>query len=166
MNFLGGLALVLATGCHTQSMPVRLQGDAVSIAWLAGAWVGRYWGGATPRGGSLSFTLRSGTDSVYGDVTMIGLNPELMEPVNPNDVRRPHVQLPRLLRIAFVVAHGDSVRGTLDPYISPDCDCVVATTFVGQVRGDALTGAFQSKHAGRAIADGQWEMQRVGDGRR
>ena len=37
------------------------------MARLAGAWTGQYWGGAGGRGGSLAFSLRSGSDSLYGD---------------------------------------------------------------------------------------------------
>jgi hypothetical protein len=158
-----GVALAIATGCHSQSMPVRLQGDPVSIAWLAGAWTGEYWGGVNSRGGSLAFTLKNGTDSLYGDVTMMGSNGQPLRAADPSDVHRVHAQSAQQLRIGFVAAEGNSVRGALEPYTSPDCECVLATTFVGQVHGDALTGTFETRRAGRVIAEGQWEMRRVGD---
>jgi hypothetical protein len=160
---LAGLAVVLAAGCGTQSMPVRLQGDPVSIAWLAGSWTGEYWGGASGRGGSLAFTLRSGTDSLYGDVTMVGLAGQPLRAADPMDVHRVHVQSAQQLRIDFVAAQADSVRGTLEPYVSPECDCVVTTTFVGQVRGDRIGGTFETRSAARVMAVGEWEMHRVGD---
>jgi len=162
-KLLGGLAVVVLIGCRTQSMPVRLQGDAVSIAWLAGSWTGEYWGGSSGRGGSLGFTLRSGTDSLFGDVTMMGSNNQPVRPADPMEVHRTHVQTMQQLRIDFVAAQGDSVRGTLEPYVSPDCECVVGTTFVGQVRGNAITGIFETRNGGRLAARGEWEMRRVGD---
>jgi hypothetical protein len=146
-------------------MPVRLQGDPVSIAWLAGSWTGEYWGG-TGRGGSLSFTLRSGSDSLYGDVTMMDLAGQPMRSADPTDVHRGHVHAPQQLRIDFVAVHADSIRGTLEPYVLPECECIVSTTFVGQVRGTQITGSFQTRNAGRLRAEGSWEMKRIADAAR
>ena len=74
-----------------------------------------------------------------------------------------HVRSPQQLRIDFVAIQADSVRGVLEPYIAPDCECTVSTTFVGQVRGDDIKGTFVSRTGGRVRAEGQWEMKRVGD---
>ena len=160
----GSVALLLAVGCGGTSMPVRLQGDPVSIAWLAGSWTGEYWGG-TGRGGSLSFTLRSGSDSLYGDVTMMDLAGQPMRSADPEHVRT-RVNSPRQLRIDFVAIQADSIRGTLEPYVLPECECVVSTTFVGQVRGSQITGSFETRQAGRLRAEGSWEMKRVADASR
>jgi hypothetical protein len=165
-TMLVALALALSTACRTQNMPVRLQGDPVSIAWLAGSWAGEYWGGAAGRGGSLAFTLRSGTDSLYGDVTMVGSAGQPLQPADPMEVHRMHVQSAQQLRIDFVTAHADGVRGTLEPYVSPECTCTVNTTFIGRMRGDEITGTFETRSAGRVIAAGQWAMHRVSDGGR
>jgi hypothetical protein len=163
---LAALAVVFAAGCsHTQSAPVRLQGDPVSIAWLAGSWTGEYWGGAGGRGGSLAFKLRSGSDSLYGDVVMVGSAGQPLIAADPADVHRLHVQSAQQLRIDFVAARADSVRGTLEPYLSPLCECVVGTTFMGLVRGDQISGTFETRSGGRVISVGEWAMQRVGDGK-
>jgi hypothetical protein len=159
---LGSAAVLLAVGCTSQSMPVQLQGDPTSIAWLAGSWAGEYWGGAG-RGGSLTFTLRSGSDSLYGDVTMLDPAGQPMRSADPMDEHRLHVRTPQQLRIDFVAVHADSIRGTLEPYVSPDCDCTVATTFLGQVKGNQITGSFVTRNAGRVRAEGSWEMKRTGD---
>lgn len=157
------LAVVLAIGCRTQSTPVHVEGDPVSIAWLAGSWTGEYRGGSAARSGSLEFTLRHGTDSLYGDVTMVGSTGQPLRPADPMDVHRSHVQALQHLRIDFVAVHADVVEGNLEPYVSPDCECIVSTTFVGQVRGDEIAGRFVTRNAGRVIAEGRWEMHRMGD---
>jgi hypothetical protein len=165
-TLLGGLAVALAVGCRTvPQMPVQLQGDPTSIAWLAGSWTGEYWGGAGGRGGSLSFTLRRGTDSLYGDVTMVDPHGQQLRPADPTDVHALHVRSPQQLRIDVVRIQADSIRGTLEPYVSPDCDCTVTTAFTGRVEGDHITGSFTSRAGGRVRAEGLWEMKRVGEGR-
>ena len=165
-TLLGGLAVALAVGCRTvPQMPVQLQGDPTSIAWLAGSWSGEYWGGAGGRGGSLSFTLRSGTDSLYGDVTMLDPHGQQLRPADPTDVHALHVHSPQQLRIDVIRVQADSIRGVLEPYVAPDCECTVTTTFTGRVAGDRITGSFQSRAGGRVRAEGSWEMTRTGDER-
>jgi hypothetical protein len=158
---LASLAAFLAVGCQSNSMPVRLQGDPVSIASLAGRWVGEYWNGAGGRGGSLAFTLRSGSDSLYGDVTMVDAKGQQLRAADPTDVHQMHVQSAQGLRIDFATIKADSVRGTLEPYTAPDCSCIVSSTFFGQVKGDRITGRFETRNAGRVLAQGSWEMKRV-----
>jgi hypothetical protein len=160
---ISGLAVALIVGCRTvPQTPVPLQGDPTSLAHLAGTWAGEYWGGAGGRGGSLSFSLRSGTDSLYGDVTMVDPRGQQIRSADPSDVHAQHVRSPQQLRIDFVAARSDSVRGVLEPYIAPDCQCAVSTTFLGQVKGDKITGTFLTRSAGRVQAEGSWEMKRVG----
>jgi hypothetical protein len=159
----GTLALAVTAACHAApQMPVRLQGDPASMARLAGSWSGQYWGGAGGRGGSLSFTLKSGSDSLYGDVSMIDPRGEPIRAADASGVHAMHVASPQQLRIDFVAIRADSVRGVLEPYLAPDCQCAVSTTFVGQVSGDEIKGTFQTRNAGRVQAEGTWEMKRSG----
>lgn len=160
------LALALVVGCHsTPQAPVRLQGDPTSLSRLAGSWSGQYWGGAGGRGGSLAFTLRSGSDSLYGDVTMVDPRGQTIHAADQSGVHAMHASSPQQLRIDFAAVHADSVRGVLEPYIAPDCQCIVNTQFVGRVKGDEITGTFQTRSGGRVQAEGSWEMKRRGDGR-
>src|SRR3954469_658456 len=106
---LASLAAVLAAGCQSHSMPVRLQGDPSAIASLAGRWTGEYWGGAGGRGGSLTFTLRSGSDSLFGDVTMVDPKGQQLRAADPMEVHRMHVQSAQGLRIDFAAIQADSV---------------------------------------------------------
>jgi hypothetical protein len=156
-----GLAAVLGVGCQSHSTPVRLQGDPVAIASLAGRWTGEYRGGAGGRAGSLAFTLRSGSDSLYGDVTMIDSKGQRLRAADPTNVHQMHVQSAQELRIDFASIQADSVRGTIERYVAPDCDCVVTSTFVGRVQGDRITGRFETRNAGHVLAEGSWEMKRV-----
>ena len=163
-TLIGGLAVALVVGCSTApQVPVRLQGDPTSIARLAGSWAGEYWGAGGGRGGSLSFSLRSGTDSLYGDVTMVDPRGQTIRAADPTDVHAQHVRSPQQLRIDFVAVRDDSLRGVLEPYIAPDCNCAVSTTFHGQVKDGRITGTFQTRNGGRVQAEGSWEMKRAGD---
>lgn len=160
---IGVLAVAITAACHSAPQaPVRVQGDPTSMARLAGAWIGQYWGGAGGRGGSLAFTLRSGSDSLYGDVTMIDPRGAPIRAADPSGTHAMHVASPQQLRIDFVAIRADSIRGVLEPYIAPDCQCAVSTTFVGQVSGDQIKGTFQTRNAGRVQAEGTWEMKRTG----
>lgn len=156
----GSLAVMLAACRTTPSASVRLQGEPSAIARLAGRWTGEYWNGAGGRGGSLAFSLRSGSDSLFGDVTMLDPRGQQLRAADPMDVHMLHVQSPTQLRIDLVIAQGDSVRGVLEPYISPDCECAVTTTFFGQVHGDRIDGRFETRNAGRIRAEGKWELER------
>jgi len=158
----GTLAVILAACRTTPQTPVQLQGEPSAIARLAGTWTGEYWNGAGGRGGSLDFSLRSGSDSLYGDVTMLDPRGLQLRAADPMDAHRLHVQSPTQLRIDLVIAQGDSVRGVLEPYISPDCECAVSTTFFGQLRGDRIDGRFETRNGGRVRAEGKWELKRVG----
>ncbi len=165
-RLLGTLAFVALAACASQpAPPVILQGDAVSRAWLAGVWNGEYWGGAGGRHGSLGFTLQSGTDSLYGDVTMIDPAGNTIRPADPAEAHRLHVHGAQQLRIDFVVARADSVQGRLEPYVAPDCQCTVSTVFFGQVRGNTLSGTFETHDARGVRARGFWEMTRTGSAR-
>lgn len=158
---LGGLALALTLGCSSQVASVRLQGDPMSIASLAGQWGGEYWGATGGRRGTLSFELRPGTDTLYGDVMMIDQLGNTLRPADAADLHRQHVHSTQLLRIEFVMASRDSVRGMLEPYVSPECDCTVTTNFAGALEKDHLTGTFETRNTSVGVlARGFWQMAR------
>ncbi len=154
------LALVLAAACAGQTASVRVAGDPVSVARLAGSWQGEYWGASGGRRGTMSFSLRTGSDSLYGDVLMTDDMGNIVRAADPIEVHRLHVQVARQLRIDFVSASENTVRGMLEPYVAPDCDCTVVTTFIGQVNDDRMDGSFETMAAGRRLAQGYWKMKR------
>ena len=83
---------------------------------------------------------------------------------DPSEVHAQRGRSPQQLRTDFVaVRRSDSLRGVLEPYVAPDCECAETTTFMGQLKGGRITGTFQTRSAGRVHAEGSWEMKRVGD---
>ena len=118
-------------------------------AALAGRWVGEYSSEATGRTGSIVFELKSGEKVARGDVLMV-----------PRGVQDPSV-IPQVLNINFVNAAGGVLRGTMDPYTDPTCDCQVQTTFVGRQSGDTIEGTFTTTPSGNApITTGRWKVAR------
>ncbi len=155
------LALVaaLSWGCASQNPapPVPVQGANVSS--LAGRWVGEYSSTTTGRTGSIVFELRSGDKVAHGDV--------LMKPKEESGgsslpgADNPLRGMPQVLNIDFVDATGGTVRGTIVPYRDPACGCMVQTTFVGRVSGDAIEGTFTTNpQDGGNITTGRWKVTR------
>lgn len=145
----GLLAAALASSCSSSNPapPVPVAGS--DLAALAGRWVGEYSSEATGRTGSIVFELKSGDKVARGDVLMV-----------PKDAKDPGV-MPQMLTINFVNAAGGVLRGTMDPYRDPACDCQVQTTFVGRLSGDTIEGTFTTTPSGNApITTGRWKIAR------
>lgn len=158
------VTLVLLAACRSATPVVRLQGEATSMAWLAGAWDGEYWG-RTGRTGTLAFYLPSGTDSLYGDVTMLSTLGQPMIAADPMERHRQHVRSAQSLSISVVAVGGNVITGTLEPYVSPDCDCIVTTTFTGRIVGDTIDGRFVTRGSDGLLTEGEWRVTRRGTAR-
>src|SRR6266566_2530744 len=131
------LALVALAACASKQTPIQLQGEPAAIATLTGDWDGEYWsGGPSGRRGTLKFYIGAGTDSTFGDVTMVTPMGESVQPVDQGPVHRAHTRLAQSLRIDFARVANGAVTGVLEPYIAPDCECEVTTTFTGTISGD------------------------------
>jgi hypothetical protein len=65
------------------------------------------------------------------------------------------------LRIDFLRVGGGLVSGTLEPYIAPDGNCPVSTTFTGNLLGDTRRGTFITNGAQGGNRDGMWMMVRT-----
>ena len=154
-------AAALSFSCASQNPapPVPVAGSDVSA--LAGRWVGEYSSGETGRTGSIVFELKSGEKVARGDVLM---KPK-EEPAGqgstlpgPSETLR---TMPQVLNISFVSATGGVLRGTMDPYRDPSCDCQVQTTFVGRLSGDTIEGTYTTTPLGaESITTGRWKMTR------
>ena len=69
--------------------------------------------------------------------------------------------MPQVLTINFVNASGGEVKGTIDPYHDPACNCELTTTFVGRITGSTIEGTFTSDAGGAApVTSGRWKMTR------
>jgi hypothetical protein len=150
----GLVAATLAWACASKNPapPVPVEGSDVSA--LAGRWVGEYSSTETGRTGSIVFELRKGDKVARGDVLM---KPK-EEAAGSSDPLR---TMPQVLNISFVSASGGVLRGTMDAYRDPACDCQVQTTFVGRLSGNTIEGTFTTTPEGaHSITTGRWKMTR------
>lgn len=153
----------LLAGCHSAMPTVTVQGDPESIATLAGRWEGTYESEKTGREGTLQFELTRAGDSARGEILMMPAWTD--EPYQGSQrgeprERRP-VRTPTLIPITFVKIEDGQVLGQLDPYIDPDCDCRVTTSFIGSVDGDQVRGIFAIRGMKTWLAYGEWRAERV-----
>lgn len=146
--------------CHYHAAPVPIQGEPAALAALAGNWVGTYEGDETGRAGSISFRISEHGDSAYGDVLMVPTTGVGPRPVDVPAEHLRHARSAQMLAISFVTLAGNRVRGTLEPYIAPDCECRVVTTFSGAVTRDAVDGTFLTRGDGGLEQTGRWRVTR------
>lgn len=154
-------ALVVAA-CAANQTPVPVVGHADDLAALAGEWTGEYSSTESGRSGSITFTLRAAADSAFGDVVMIPvgwgrpLTPWRGE-TTPNAAQRP---MSEVLTINFVRIEAGRVNGTLAPYADPRTGDRLLTTFVGDLRGNTITGTYMTRLASGETQAGRWTAQR------
>ena len=152
--------LSTAAACHYRPAPVGLQGSPGEIAALAGEWTGEYTGTQTGRNGGILLQVVAGRDTAYGDVIMsTGAGQQLLAAHAPSE-HEAHARAAEVLKITFVRVAGGGVTGALEPYRAPDCQCVVATTFSGEARGDMIEGTFVTRGPGELQQSGRWRVQR------
>ena len=145
----GLLAATLASSCSSSNPAPAVPVAGSDLAALAGKWTGEYSSEATGRTGSIVFEFKSGEKVGRGDVLMV-----------PKGAQDPGV-IPQVLNINFINAAGGVLRGTMDPYTDPSCDCQVQTTFVGRQSGDTIEGTFTTTPSGKApITTGRWKITR------
>src|SRR5262252_3799648 len=129
---------------------VPMGGAKSDISAMAGRWEGTYSSAATGRTGSIVFDVKSGKDVAKGDVLMM-----------PKGATAPTSSaMPQVLSISFVNAEGGVVKGTMDPYMDPDCQCEVQTTFTGVRKGDTMEGTFTTTGPAN-VTSGNWSMHRT-----
>lgn len=154
------MAAMAASACRYQPSPVLLQGAAADIVALEGEWVGEYSSPDSRRSGSITLTIRAGTDTAFGDVVM--RSPAGQAIVAADDPREhlQHAPSADVLRIAFVRVVGGMVAGQLEPYIAPDCQCVVHTVFQGTIHGNLVTGEYFTRAEAGLRQQGTWSASR------
>jgi hypothetical protein len=142
--------------------PIPVIGTRAAIDSLAGEWRGSYSSPAAGRDGTITFILMAGRDTANGEVIMI---PSAFGvPMQPVESRvgepRP---LPRVLTITFVRTGDGRVRGTLDEYIDPDCECAMYAWFTGTFTGpDKIAGTFETvTRRDDRVMRGEWSVTRV-----
>jgi hypothetical protein len=154
----GTSALLFAVACAWRGTPVPVAGD---VARLTGRWEGSYSSAETGRSGSISFQLVAGTDSAFGDVLMIPAQVQGTVGAGMQPRTSPAVVSPRPLRITFVRAEGDLVRGTLDVYQDPETEEPLLTKFEGRLHGDGIKGTYSTfATRSRQMLTGEWSVKR------
>lgn len=152
----------LVAACRYQPTPVPLHGSRSDVAALAGRWDGDYSSGDSRRGESISFTIRGGTDTAFGDVAMITTMGDAVTAADASTrVHAHHAHAPELLRVTFVEVSDGQVEGELEPYVAPDCRCIVTTVFRGAVSGDRIEGTYITRGANGLRQEGRWSMRRT-----
>jgi len=154
--------ILVVAACAANQAPVPVVGHADDLASLAGEWSGEYSSTESGRSGSISFTLRSATDSAFGEVVMIPagwgrpLAPWRGE-TTPSAIQRP---MSEVLTINFVRVEAGRVNGTLAPYADPQTGARLLTTFAGQLSGNTITGTYITRMASGETQAGRWTVQR------
>ena len=126
---------------------------------LVGKWVGDYSSAETGRSGSIVLEFKSGGKVARGDILMQpkGYSASAQAPQGSDPLK----SMPQVLQISFVNVEGGAVKGTIDPYTDPACDCLVDTTFVGKITGDTIEGTFSTTPAGQGgPTAGRWKVTR------
>ena len=158
-SLIGSLSVLLLVACAGSQAPVRLQGEPMAISSLTGLWEGEYRGQLPSSRGSITFSMAGDHETAYGDVMMFGPRGQLMVAADPLEQHRAHIHSAQSLRIDFVRVGFGGVTGTLEPYMSPECNCVVTTTFQGNIVADTISGTYTS-HDARFTTEGTWRVVR------
>jgi len=132
------ILVLLAAACGGGQKEVAVEGSDTELVKLAGDWEGDYKGVESGRTGPVKFSLTVGSHVAEGEVFMGGQTP---------------------LKIEFVQITRGQVKGTIAPYTDPRCSCQVATSFVGNVTGDEITGSFETKVQDQ-VQTGSWHVTR------
>ena len=124
---------------------------------LVGKWVGDYSSTETGRSGSIVLEFKSGGKVARGDILMQPKGYSAAAPQGADPLKT----MPQVLQISFVNVEGGAVKGTIDPYTDPACDCLVDTTFVGRIAGDTIEGTFSTTPSGKGgPTAGRWKVTR------
>lgn len=151
----------LLMSCAYRPDPVPIAGSASAIGSLAGTWLGDYQGTESGRSGNITFIISARGDSAFGDVLMVSAtNPGTLQPAHGAEEHMAHVRSSQALRIDFVAVSEGELSGHLEPYIAPDCDCRVTTTFSGRRSGNVIEGTFVTRGPSSFEQRGRWRVSR------
>ena len=165
------LALATTLSCHpfSQGGPVPIEGTQEEISAIAGEWNGEYRTKDAGRHGVIRFIMPEHADTGFGEVE-ITFSPALAAAAAASGADpKTHAGEDRLdpdpcpfLSIKVVRIEKNEVRGTLDPYWDPDCECRTQTVFEGKVTGNRMEGTFSSRRqsAERQVFSGKWRVER------
>jgi hypothetical protein len=155
------LVVAAVSACRFTPTHVPLRGSATDIAKLAGKWDGDYSSAQSGRSGAIIFEITAGVDTAHGDVLM---TPTEGQPLRATDagtlVHSQHVRSTELLTVRFVTIEDGMIRGVLESYIAPDCQCSVNTVFRGTITGDRIEGTYTTRGPSALVQEGRWAVSR------
>lgn len=155
------LALFFLAGCRYHPDTVPLAGDHEAWHQMVGEWRGTFTGRETGRVGTITFVIKSSADSAWGDVMMATRGvPEPFLPIDPRDAHIHHVMDVQALSVGFVRLADGQIRGSLEPFRSPDCRCTARTTFLGRVSGNTIKGGYITVMETGVETHGSWSVKR------
>ena len=163
LNFAALAGVVLALSACASSPPpqIPVHASEVYMERLAGTWSGSYWSADTGRRGRISFELEVAEGIAHGEVIMIPASGRDLSPAYEDWQVHDRPATPTPLHIEIVRAADNQVSGTLEPYRDPDCDCLLATSFIGTLRDGVIEGSFVSLGGpGHRKQAGSWRVER------
>lgn len=151
--------LVAFTACTYYPANFPIYGTTDERARLAGDWEGEFDDSRAGGGGSISFRLEAGRDSASGDVTLLASHIGNAQLGYETRVPTARTATRTTLRIGYASVGASLVEGILEPFRDPECDCMVDTSFRGELRGDSIVGRYVSRR-GWTMRRGEWRMSR------
>ena len=140
------LSLSLASGCAAGLPSVAVKGSTPDRARLAGEWQGNFEALRSDLKGTIAFSLDAGRHTGSGAMTM----------TVPGEAQ------PRALALDYIQVAEGSVKGKVEAYKDPQCDCMVETEFEGALAGDLIEGTYTSRMVGTDKSRaGFWSVQRM-----
>jgi hypothetical protein len=128
--------LVLLAACGASQKDVAVRGADNELVKLAGDWEGDYAGVESGRSGKVRFSLQLGRHVAEGEVVMGGATP---------------------LKIQFIEVAGKQLKGTIAPYVDPNCSCEVQTSFLGTLVNETVSGSFETRIQDK-VQSGTWSV--------
>lgn len=157
-----GAIVIAALGCRYRAEVVPIWGDSGDLDRIDGEWVGEYSSPGSQRSGTITFMITAHGDSAFGEVRMgIPIEESDPRPVDLATGHSAHAGSAELLSIQFVRVAGGGVRGELEPYMAPDCECRVRTIFTGIIDGDVVSGTFLTTTDWGGKQEGRWRVVRI-----
>jgi hypothetical protein len=155
-----GMALAASVLACGPTPPIQLGGSPADVEALAGEWTGAYTSRDSSREGTIWFKLVAGEDHAHGDVLM-----------TPRDQSEAYARLksgelpgrrdaPQFLSIRFVAISRGEVRGSLEPYWDPECECEARTEFQGRQYENTFEGTFVTRLTRGGTKEGRWTATR------
>lgn len=153
------IALALTGACALPPNSAPVPSQPADLAAMNGYWIGEYVHSQTGKGGTITLTIRSSTDSALGDIVIAarGSSPAVASDIGKHSQ---HSAAPEVLRVTFRRVLGGMVEGTVEDYFSTDCSCIVTTILQATPEKSRLEGVFVTANGNGYRQQGRWSVDR------